>query len=278
MKDKPSGRLTQNRTVPALRVVWRHRALLITLVQRDIRNRYQGSLMGALWALLHPLALLGMYTIVFEVIFKVKIPQLELGQPYVMFVGVVLWPWLMFQEAVSRGIVAVTQNTTLVKKVAFQHELLIYSAVISSFIVHSLGYCFVLSVMILGGMSPHLMGLLGVLLYLPLLLLLATAFALMLGALQVFVRDVEHAMQQILAVLFYATPILYPLSQVPGWMREVMNVNPVAVLTEPIRGAWLQGQAPDAMLWLMAFTACSTFAWAGRWIFRRLSPFFEDAV
>jgi lipopolysaccharide transport system permease protein len=277
MMDGSAGPNTQG-PFAALSMVWRHRALLGSLVQRDIKNRYQGSVMGVLWALLHPLALLGLYALVFEVIFKVKIPHLELGQPYVLFIGVVLWPWLMFQEAVSRGTVAVIQNAALVKKVAFEHELLVYSAVLGSFVVHLMGYALVLLMLALAGMRLHLTGVLGVLMLLPLMLLLATACALVLGALQVFVRDVEQALQQVLAVLFYATPILYPLSLVPQWLRGVMAMNPVAAVTEPLRAAWLQGQAPDGAWWAVALAVCLALVWAGRWLFLRLSPYFEDAV
>jgi lipopolysaccharide transport system permease protein len=278
MNDGSAGQTQGRPSTAALPMVWRHRALLASLVQRDIRNRYQGSVMGVFWALVHPLALLGLYALVFEVIFKVKIPNLALDQPYVLFIAVVLWPWLMFHEALTRGTAAVVNNSALVKKVAFEHELLIYSAVLSSFVVHLLGYALVLLVLALMGMQLHPAGLLALLGLLPLLMLLATACALVLGALQVFVRDVEQALQQILAIVFYATPILYPLSLVPEWLRGLMVINPLAALTEPMRAAWLQGQVPDLPMWGLSWGIGLALAWAGRWLFLRLSPFFEDAV
>lgn len=262
----------------ALAVVWQHRALLWAFVQRDIQNRYQGSVMGAVWALVHPLALLGLYALVFEVIFKVKVPHLELGQPYVLFIGVVLWPWLMFQEAMSRGTAAVLNNSALVKKVAFHHELLVYSEVLGSFAVHMLGYALVLLILALLGFKMSWVGLAALVLYLPLLVLLAISCTLVLSALQVFVRDVEQALQQVMSILFYATPILYPMSLVPDWLHTLMAGNPVSAMTEPIRAAWLQGAWPSLLPWGLLSLICLALVWIGRKVFLRLSPYFEDAV
>ena len=131
----------------AFAVAWRHRSLLAALVKRDFLNRYTGSVAGAAWALMHPLALLALYAVVFEAIFKVKVPNLSLDQPYVLFIAVVLWPWMAFQESLSRGTTAVQNHGALVKKVAFDHELLVYSAVLTSFIVNILGYALVLLVL-----------------------------------------------------------------------------------------------------------------------------------
>jgi len=143
----------------AFAVVWQYRSLLAALVKRDFLNRYTGSIAGVAWALLNPLALLVLYAVVFEAIFRVKVPNLSLEQPYVLFIAVVLWPWMAFQEGLSRGTTAILNHGALVKKVAFEHELLVYSAVLTSFIVHSLGYALVLCLLALMGLQLHLPGL-----------------------------------------------------------------------------------------------------------------------
>jgi ABC-type polysaccharide/polyol phosphate export permease len=262
----------------ALAVVWQHRSLLGALVKRDFLNRYTGSVAGSAWALLNPLALLVLYAVVFESIFRVKVPNLSLDQPYVLFIAVVLWPWMAFQEGLSRGTAAILNHVALVKKVAFEHELLVYSAVLTSFIVQGLGYALVLCVLVLLGFQLHLQGLFMALLLMPALMVLTCGLALLLSALQVFIRDVEQILSQALSVLFYATPILFPMSIVPDWLAQVMQLNPLGHVTEPLRNNWL-GQTPfvwlDAGLaWLLAMICLV----AGRWIFLRLSPYFEDMV
>lgn len=262
----------------ALAVAWQHKSLLAALVKRDFLNRYTGSVMGVAWSLLHPLALLALYAVVFEVVFKVKVPHLSLEQPYVLFIGVVLWPWLAFQEGLSRGTTAILSHSALVKKVAFEHELLVYSAVLTSFIVHSLGYALVLGLLAMLGLQLHLQGLFMAMCLMPALMLLASGLALLLSALQVFIRDVEQILSQALMVLFYATPILFPMTLVPDWLARVMQFNPLGHVTEPLRNNWL-GLAPFAwadvaLAWLLASVCLA----AGRWVFLRLSPYFEDMV
>lgn len=262
----------------ALSVIWRNRALLWALTSRDIQNRYTGSLAGASWALLHPLALLALYAVVFEAVFKVKVPNLSLGQPYVLFIALALWPWMAFQEAVMRGTTAVQQNGALVKKVAFDHELLIYSAVLSSFAVHGVGFAVVMVVLGFLGFNIHWLGLLSLLAFLPVLFLMALALALLLGALQVFVRDVEQLLSQVMSVLFYATPILFPMAIVPGWLAEAMHYNPLVHVIDPLRNALL-GQANFEGVSIAGLALGCVLAFAvARAFFLRLSPYFEDMV
>jgi ABC-type polysaccharide/polyol phosphate export permease len=154
----------------------------------------------------------------------------------------------------------------------------VYSAVLTSFIVQGLGYALVLCVLVLLGFQLHLQGLFMALLLMPALMVLTCGLALLLSALQVFIRDVEQILSQALSVLFYATPILFPMSIVPDWLAQVMQLNPLGHVTEPLRNNWL-GQTPfvwlDAGLaWLLAMICLV----AGRWIFLRLSPYFEDMV
>jgi ABC-type polysaccharide/polyol phosphate export permease len=262
----------------ALSVVWRHRALLWALTRRDIQNRYAGSVAGALWALLHPLALLALYAVVFEAVFKVKVPNLSLGQPYVLFIALALWPWMAFQEAVMRGTTSVQQNGALVKKVAFDHELLIYSAVMSSFAVHGVGFAVVMVVLGVLGFNIQWVGLFSLLAFVPVLLLMALVLALLLGALQVFLRDVEQLLSQVMSVLFYATPILFPMAIVPGWLAEAMHYNPLVHVIEPLRNGLLgQGSLDAESIAWVALVSVIAFAVA-RAFFLRLSPYFEDMV
>jgi lipopolysaccharide transport system permease protein len=262
----------------AVATVWRHRSLLLALVLRDFKNRYAGSMAGALWALLNPLAMLAIYAVVFEYVFRVRVPNLASNQPFVLFVALALWPWLAFQEAVMRGTLAVQNNASLVKKVAFPHELLVYSAVAASFAVHVCGFVVVLTVLRLLGFALHLWAWPVVLATLLALVLLATALALLLGALQVFVRDVEQVLSQVLSVLFYATPILYPMSLVPPWLASIMQFNPLVHVLETIRNALLGASGTDwSQLGIMLLASVGVFYLARRF-FLKLSPHFEDMV
>jgi lipopolysaccharide transport system permease protein len=253
----------------------RHRALFTNFFRRELFARYLGSVSGLAWAFLHPLALLAVYNFVFTTIFRAGPMN---GKSFLLFVAVALWPWLAAQEALQRGTVSIAGYAGLIRKVAFPHELIVYSSVAATLVLQFVGYLVVLIVLALFGEPVHFEGLL---LALPLWLILAvaiTGLALGLAALQVFIRDIEHIMLPVLMILMYLTPILYPLSLVPQRMRPWVAANPFGYLVDRLRDALLEGQL--ALHWgdgLAVLVAIALFA-GGRWIFLRLSPHFEDFV
>lgn len=261
----------------AVATLWRHRWLWLGFVRREISSRYLGSVGGLAWALLHPMVLLGIYTLIFEAVFKVRFAELD-QFPFVVFVAAVLWPWMAFQEGLIRGTQAVVQHAALVKKVPFPHELLVYSAVTASFVVQLAGYAVVCLLLTALGHALHWSALGWVVCWMLLLYLLTLGLALALATLQVFVRDVEQVLPQLLMVLFYATPILYPLSLAPAWLQHVMRWNPLLQLTEGIRQALLYGQGGSWLKIGLITMAILMVFWLGRRLFRRMSPFFEDMV
>ncbi len=252
---------------------WHYRWLFLALMEREIRNRYAGSLAGLFWVLVHPLVLLGVYAVVLATIFRVQLPD---DQSFVTFVAVALWPWLAFQESVQRGAQAVRAHASLVRKVAFPHELLVVSSVAACFVVHLLGFLLVLLVLAAFGGGLFISGAAQVVVALAVLFVLALGCALVLGALQVFVPDTEQFLAPAFMVLLYATPILYPLSMAPDWLRAVLRWNPLRHLIEPIRAGLMTGAAlPSWPVWAvwLAVLPLALLGWA---LFRRLSPHFED--
>jgi ABC-type polysaccharide/polyol phosphate export permease len=179
---------------------------------------------------------------------------------------------------VIRGTSAVTANASLVKKVPFQHALLVYSAVSACFAIHLFGYLVVLAVLALRGDSLHWNALPTVLFCLFILYLLATGLALMLSAVHVFVRDVEQGLAHFMALLFYLTPVLFGGAMVPEWLRSFMSVNPLAHVFDTLRGALLNGDAHlDRYVLLAALFSAAVFM-LGHSVFQRASPRFEEAL
>jgi ABC-type polysaccharide/polyol phosphate export permease len=251
----------------------RNRALLANFFRREVDIRYLGSATGLAWALLHPLALLAIYYFVFTMVFRVGGFS---GKSYLAFAAVALWPWLATQEAISRATVSLAGYTGLIRKVAFPHELVVYASVAATLALQFTGYLAVLIVLALFGEPVHFSGLL---LAVPLWVATAiaiTGIALCLSALQVYMRDVEHVLSPLLTIGMYAAPILYPLAMVPESVRPLVEANPFSWLVDRLRDALLDGAF--ALRWsdgAALFGALVVF-FAGRWVFRRLSPYFED--
>lgn len=260
------------------RTVWTHKSLLAELIRRDWQNRYVGSMGGRIWLVVNPLIMLGMYSLVFEVVFKIKLPGGLTDYPFVLFMAVVYWPWLAFQDGCLRATSSVINHAALVKKVAFPRELLVYAAVTAAFATHLLGYGVAMMVLAMIGYGLHLEGLVVSCLVWVLLYLLSMSVGLVLAGVQVFVRDTEHVVAQILMLLFYGTPILYPLSMVPEWIAHVLAFNPLAHLLEWLRAAWLTGQMTNWNHVLSAIFILVVVLGLGRFVFVQLASHFEDAL
>ena len=256
-------------------IAGRDRALFLNFLRRELTTRYLGSVTGLAWALLNPIALLGVYHFVFTHIFRATGFA---GQSFLAFVAVALWPWLAAQEALQRGAVSLASYSGMIRKVAFPHEIAVYASVGATFALQFAGYLAVLVVLKIAGEPIHLQGLV---VALPVWLILAigiVGLALALSALQVFVRDVEHVLMPLLMILMYLTPILYPLTMVPEGLRPWVAANPFGWVVARLREALLEGRL--ALRWqdLVALGIALALFALGRWIFRRLSPHFEDFV
>jgi lipopolysaccharide transport system permease protein len=253
----------------------RYRTLFVNFFRRELFSRYLGSATGLAWAFLHPLALLAVYHFVFTTVFRTGPIS---GRSFLLFVAIALWPWLAAQEALQRGTVSIAGYAGLIRKVSFPHELIVYASVAATLALQFAGYLAVLVVLALFGEPVRFEGLL---LAVPLWIVLAlavTGLALALAALQVFIRDIEHILMPLLMILMYLTPILYPLELVPEGMKPWVAANPFGYLVDRLRDALLDGRL--ALRWSDAgavAVALGLFV-TGRWVFRRLSPHFEDFV
>lgn len=256
-------------------MIWRHRWLLWSFARREILNRYAGSAAGIAWALAHPLALLAVYAFVFTGVFRVKLPP-ELGAAgYTAFVAVTLWPWLMFADGLERGMSSVQENAGLIRKVAFPHQLVVHAAVLASFAVHLVGYLAVLLVLRLIGEPVRLSGLPWAIVLLAFLAIGTTGVAAALASIQTLLADTRQAVGVALTLLFYATPVLYPVTLVPEALRPWMGLNPLAWVAERLREVLLTGSGPAPGDLAIAAAAVILLV-LGLALFRRVSPYFED--
>ena len=223
-----------------LRGLWHYRDLFYTLTVHRIKVRYKQSILGLAWAILQPLSLMLIYTVIFSMIAKVS----SEGAPYAIFAYAALLPWTFFSSALTNATQGLVSHSQLVTKVYFAREILpltYVSAALFDFVVAS---SFLFALFLYYGVSITLYAFWAI----PILMLLAalaTAFSLFFSALQVRFRDVGVAMPLLLQLWMFATPVVYPLSAVPQRFRAAYALNPTVGVIENFRRVVLQGVAPD---------------------------------
>jgi len=235
-----SPRLTLRSLSEEVGLIWQYRDLLYTLTLHRIRVRYKQSVLGIAWAVIQPLALMMIYTVIFSIFTKVKTD----GTPYPLLALSGLLPWTYLSAAVTNAALALVNHTELITKVYFPREILPLTYVIAALVD------FVIAAFILGCMMAyyHVAPTPLILWTIPIILLatmFATALAFLLSAIQVHFRDVGLAMPLVLQIWMFASPVVYPLSAVPMRFRSWYLLNPMAGVVESFRRAVLGQSGPE---------------------------------
>jgi ABC-2 type transport system permease protein len=193
-----------------LREIWLSRELLIYLVRTEIKVKYKNSALGLIWSMVAPAMTLAIYFVVFQLILGNKMPDFVIF----LFAGLLLWN--LFQLGVQTGTGVVVNNAGIVKKVSFPREILALAAVGSACVFFFFQSIVMVIFMIVLHSAPDMA-------YFPLLLLalvagvvLACAIAVLLSAINVYLRDTQHLIEVILTAWFWACPIVYPYQQQIG--------------------------------------------------------------
>lgn len=211
-----------------LRQLFRYRGLIQTLVVRDVKVRYRGSILGFFWSFINPLLLLLVYTFVFSVVLKGFRPvDIE---PYALFLFCGLLPWTWFSSALLESSNSLIVNSNLIKKVLFPAEVLPIVSVLSHMVHFVLALPILVIFIVFYGKSLQLIELIWFPVVILVQLVLTIGLALFLSALTVHFRDVRDLLSNVLTLWFFATPIIYPMSMVPSAGKFMMDLNPFSHL------------------------------------------------
>lgn len=226
--------------VRGLRELWQYRDLFYTLTVHRIKVRYKQSVLGLAWAILQPLSLMLIYTVIFSVIAKVP----SEGVPYAVFAYAALLPWTFFSSSLTNATQGLVSHSQLVTKVYFAREILPLTYVSAAIFDFAVASTFLIALFFYYGVGLTTYALYAI----PIMILLAaiaTAFSLFLSAMQVRFRDIGVAMPLLLQLWMFSTPVVYPLSAVPQRYRGLYALNPLVGVIENFRRAVLQGVQPD---------------------------------
>ena len=201
--------------------------LLRELVRRDFQGRYAGSLLGFVWSFVQPLFLLGLYYFVFATVLKIRLTG-EATESFGLFLFAGLLPWMAFQEGVSRGATAVTDNAVLVKKLTFPSEILVLAVALAALLHEGIAAAVFLAVVAVTG-HLSVATLPWLLVAIPLQMGLTLGLGFLLASLNVLFRDISQILGMVLMAWFFLTPIVYSLNHVPDGLRPWIAANPLTV-------------------------------------------------
>jgi lipopolysaccharide transport system permease protein len=257
-----------------LRELAAFRELLWALTVREIKVRYNQTLLGVIWAIVQPLALM----VVFSVFFGRLAGVPSDGFPYPLFSYSALLPWTFFTTALSFGVSSLVNNAALVTKVYFPREILPLAAVLSAGVDFSAAALVYALLMALYQVAPT-----AAFVYLLPLFAIQFVFALgvtlVLSAVNVSYRDVRYALPLVTQLWLYVTPVIYPLSVIPARFRTAyLALNPMAAVIDGYRRVLVGGRPPQGDMLLLAAVSAVAVLLVGYLYFKRAERQFSDVI
>jgi lipopolysaccharide transport system permease protein len=253
--------------------LFRYRDLLWLWTGREVRVRYKQSLLGAAWAILQPLALTAVFSLVFSHLVHVD----TAGVPYPIFAYAALVPWTFFATSLSFGVPSLVNNMNLVNKIYFPREVLPLASIgaaLLDFLLASLVFVGMLAVY-------HIRPGIYALWVVPLLCIqvaLTIAVTLIGSAIIVFFRDMRFVIPLLTQVWMYASPVIYPANLVPEWLQPYYFLNPMAGIIDGFRRVLVLGQPPQMSALLLGTTVSLVLLVLAYALFKRTEPLFADLI
>lgn len=259
--------------------LWRNRQLIVQMARREVAGRYRGSALGLAWSFFNPVFMLGVYTFVFSVVFKVRWgmgdEESKTQFAVVLFVGVIVHG--LFSEVLNRAPNLILGNVNYVKKVVFPLEILPVVSMGAALFHSLISLCVLLIAFAIFNGYLHLTAA-----YIPLVLLplvmLTLGLAWMVASLGVFLRDVGQSIGIITMVMLFLAPVFYPVSAVPESFRPFIMANPLTFIIEQAREVLIWGNSPNWFGLGIYTVAATAVAWAGYAWFQKTRKGFADVL
>ncbi len=253
--------------------VWAYRELWITLVLRDIQVLYKQAALGAAWAVIQPVFAVVVFTVVFGNFAKMPSD----GIPYPIFAFAAVLPWTYFAEATRRSATGLVDDADLVRKVYFPRLIMPLAKVTAPLLDFCIAFCVLLIMMAFYGVMPTFK----LVAIIPLILvasLFALAIGLWLGPINVRYRDIKHTVPFMLQIGMYASPIVYPLSQVPAEWKMIYALNPMVGVIEGFRWAVFDRGTLDIAALGVSLAVIAVALFGGLVFFKKMERSFADVI
>lgn len=230
-----------------LRSIWAYRGFVLGSVKREFQSKYQNSLLGATWNLIHPLAMILVYTVIFAQVMRVKLPGVSSTFGYSIYLCAGVLTWGLFAEVVIRLQNVFIDNANLLKKLSFPRLCLPLTVVVDSLLNFSIVFGLFTVFLCVSGDFPGWV----YLALFPLIVLLvffALGLGMVLGVINVFFRDVGQFFGIFVTFWFWFTPVVYSVNILPDWVQSLIHFNPMSGFMRATQGVLVQGMWPQWQL------------------------------
>lgn len=255
-----------------LREIYEYREMIFSLIKRDLRGRYKGSVLGFLWTFLNPLFQLVVYTMVFSVIMRAGYDD------YYLFLFVALIPWIFFSTSVSGGASCIWAQKDMVNKIYFPREVLPIAYVTCQLVNMLLSFVVVFAVLIVTGHGFNFVAML----YFPIIALveylLALGLTLIVSAVTVFLRDVEYILGIIMMAWQFLSPVMYGVDMIPEEVRPIFAINPMTPILVAYRDIFYYKEIPQINTLLQATLLGIVLLGIGVVVFENLKKHFSEEM
>ena len=259
--------------------------LILVLAWKNIAVRYKQAYMGLAWAVLKPLVLMMIFTLVKSFV------GIDSGEvPYPLLVFAALMPWIFFQESASEGVNSVVAHTALIKKIYFPREIFPLVAMTTKLVELGIGFCILAAMMAYYGYMPTATAV-----WVPVIILYTMLVALTISlfgsAVNVYFRDMGQALPVLLSLLMYASPVIYPLSLVKKKLLEeqaagdwsdtlftIYTMNPLAGIIDSFQGTLFRNEMPDMSVILPGLILTLALLPFSYLYFKRAEAYFADVI
>lgn len=259
------------------RMLYRSSYMIRSMVIRDMRKRYVGSLLGIFWSVIQPLTQLLIYYFIFSVVFKMRLGAEYGGTHFAVWMIAGLLPWLLFAEVMNRSPGSVLEQSNLIKKMVFPSEILPIVTLSAAIISHLIGMTILIVLLLALGGSISLKIFL-IIPYLIALGIFALGISWLLASLNVFLRDIGQVISVVINIWFFLTPIVYTRERVPAVVQKVFLLNPMLHIVEGYRVALLGKTEMDIAGFSYVLLIGTIILIIGALTFRRLKPIFADVL
>lgn len=260
-----------------LLALWAYRNFIISSITNEVRTRFSRSKLGALWMILQPLAQSAIYALILSQVLAARLPGATSAYSYAIYLMSGMVAWSLFSELVTRSMTMFVENAAIMKKIMFPRICLPAITAGSALLNNVLLIAATLLIFMFIGHWPSLS-----LSWLPVLVLVTMCFGMalgmILGVLNVFVRDVGQATGVVLQLWFWLTPVVYMVDIVPASLQKYFSWNPMYHVVSGFQAVLFRGDAPDLrglMAILLASLVLLVFSLV---LFRRAAPDMVDVL